>query len=129
MNAIYAEYYRFTSFYFIAILWLWQESINSRPDGLPTTLSKWENPRNNCPYLEDKFKLLMVLIIYKPHRPKYKQGVPCEYTAISSSVILAAGSETSLAAISEEERLYSQANKEAHTYYSAQNFKKVNIRT
>lgn len=68
----------------------------------------------------------MVLIIYKPHRPKYKQG---EYTAISSSVILAAGSETSLAAMSEEERLYSQANKEAHTYYSAQNFKKVNIRT
>lgn len=72
----------------------------------------------------------MVLIIYKPHRPKYKQGVPCEYTAISSTVILAAaGSETSLAAMSEEERLYSQANKEAHTYYSAQNFKKVNIRT
>ena len=106
MNAIYAEYYRFTSFYFIAILWLWQESMNSRPDG--------------CPYLEDKFKLLMVLKIYKPHRPKYKQGVPCEYTAISSSVILAAGSETSLATMSQEERLYSQANKEAHTYYSAE---------
>ena len=68
----------------------------------------------------------MVVIIYKPHRPKYKEGVPCEYTAISSSLILAAGSE---AAMSEEERLYSQANKEAHTYYSAQNFKKVNIRT
>ena len=44
-------------------------------------------------------------------------------------MILAAGSETSLAAMSEEERLYSQANKEVHTYYSAQNFKKVNIRT
>ena len=112
------------------IFWLWQESINSRRDGLPTTLSIWENPRKNCPYLEDKFKLLTVLIIYKPHRPKYKQGVPCEYTAMNlSSVILAAGSETSPAAMSEEERLYSQANKEAHTYYSAQNFKKVNIRT
>lgn len=72
----------------------------------------------------------MVLIIYKPHRPKYKQGVACEYTAIHlSSVILTAGSETSLAAMSEEKRLYSQANKEAHTYYSAQNFKKVNICT
>lgn len=97
-------------------------AINRKRDGLPTTWSIWENPRNNGSYVKDKFEFKYIGGINNLSSSLTKIQTRCALRIYShlSSILLAAGSETLLAG--EDERLYSQANKEAHVYYSGKKF-------